>query len=426
MLTLGSTRTAGGGVVQPSTTPQPVEPDDLAPSAATKSLVNKPTLQPLDPGSAGGSTQSPLPLAPTTAQPSGGTTRDPAVTPTDSGGSTSSAPAGQTAPTPYQTNDPLAFMPMPAPTPETAQDLTPSIVPTSVDPTTAPATTPTTAPTTAPTTTGYMPIEGGIPDTFGGQPTQTQPISVPDPILIDGGGYGGAGQGGAPAASALTPTTASNGTVSLTPTTPDNSLSNYTIGVGPTANRFGIAQDLLDQWDASSQPQFDRQIKGLEQSGAARGQLGSGMARGALADASTNYQTARTTAQKGFLTDALNNSIEDAYKNVGIAQQQQTNQQGQQQTGFNNQVTVQQLQDSEAGQAWTQQFQAAGFNATQIQQAFANAMAAQKLSDDETGQTFNQAMQQYLIGQSGSPQDILAWLASQYAAPQGYTGTATA
>lgn len=422
MLTLGSTRTAGGGVVQPSTTPQPVEPDDLAPSAATKSLVNKPTLQPLDPGSAGGSTQSPLPLAPTTAQPSGGTTRDPAVAPTDSGGSTSSAPAGQTAPTPYQTNDPLAFMPMPAPAPETAQDLTPSIVPTSVDPTTAPATTP----TTAPTTTGYTPIEGGIPDTFGGQPTQTQPISVPDPILIDGGGYGGAGQGGAPAASALTPTTASNGTVSLTPTTPDNSLSNYTIGVGPTANRFGIAQDLLDQWDASSQPEETRQLQTLSQQAAGRGQTGSGMARGSFADLGRTYNQQRTTAQRGFLDDALNGSIEDAYKNVGIAQQQQTNQQGQQQTGFNNQVTVQQLQDSEAGQAWTQQFQAAGFNATQIQQAFANAMAAQKLSDDETGQTFNQAMQQYLVGQSGSPQDILQYLAGLYALPQGYTGTATA
>ena len=215
------------------------------------------------------------------------------------------------------------------------------------------------------------------------------------------------------------PTTTAGGTVNLTPTTPDTALSNYTISPGALADRFQIANARIADWNAQEEPIFDRTIQEISQNRAGAGQLGSGMLRGAFRDAANTYDQQRLSAQRGFLNDALTGSIDDAYKNIGIAQQQQGVQIGQQQQGFNNQVTLQQLQDSENGQQWTQLMQSLGFNAQQMQQAWENAYKAQQLTDDETGQAFNRAMQQFVLGSSGNPTDIEEWLAGLYALPQG-------
>lgn len=354
----------------PSTLPLSSEPPDT-----TKIPTNTPKLQaPTTPAPGSAPTlpvAQPAPAAPTTTAPS--------TQPVSRAEPVAASPT-PAAPTPYQTNDPLAFMPMPSPTETVSTDLPPSSGTTNVS--------------------GSQVTEGPgfLPPNLG---TPASGMSVP------------------PAAQAPIPTSGGSPSYGLTPTTPQGSLLNQTITPGPGVDRYAIANDLLSQWDANSQPQEEAQIKALEQSGAARGQIGSGMMRGALADESNRYQTARTTAQRGFLTDALNGSVEDSYRNLGVAQDQQKFQAGQAQQGFNNNVTLQGLQDSEQGQMWTQQMQSMGFNAQQMQAAFENAYRVQQLSDDETGQAFSRAMQQFVLGSQGSPQSIEEWLAGLYALPQG-------
>jgi hypothetical protein len=371
-------RTAGGGTVR-SGSSLPVASEPIDP---TKSLINKPRIEPL---------ASPTTPVPTPSQPKA----PPAVAPeqrpsTQPVGPTTQAPAAPSTPSPYQTNDPLAFTP-------------PSVTPTpQAPPPTAP---PVSAPTTVPDVVQPPPIITETAESFL-PPDLTAPqasanVAVPDDVQ------------------APVPTMA-NGTpaYSLTPTDPGTALTNSTITPGPGVDRYAIANDLLSQWDAASQPQFDRQIRDLAQNAAARGQVGSGMTRGAFADASRDYQTQRTNAQRGFLTDALTGSIDDAYKNIGIAQQQQGFQAQQGQNAFTNQVTLQQLADSEQGQFFQQQMAALGFNADQIQQAFENAYRVQQLSDDETGQAFTRAMQQFILGNQGDPTELYQWLAQLYALPQ--------
>jgi hypothetical protein len=354
-------RSAGGGTVRTvSSLPVASEPTTTTVAkpriapAGTPAAPSNPTAQP-----AGPTTTAPVAPTPPTATPN---TTPPVASP--SSPPSPAPPAANTPPSPYQTNDPLAFTPLPdATVTETAGSFLPPDL-------------------TAPT-----PAQSNV--------AVPQALQAPIPTMA----------GGTPA-------------YSLTPTNPGTALTNSTITPGPGVDRYAIANDLLSQWDAASQPQFDRQIRDLAQNAAARGQVGSGMTRGSFADAARDYQTQRTNAQRGFLTDALTGSIDDAYKNIGIAQQQQGFEAQQGQNAFTNQVTLQQLADSEQGQFFQQQMAALGFNAQQIQQAFENAYKTQQLSDDETGQAFYRAMQQYILGNQGDPTDLYQWLAQLYALPQ--------
>lgn len=392
-----SNRTVGG-VASPAVLPLASEP-----APANKSLVNKPAIAPAGTPVA---PAAPLPLASAPSVPStppGGATAGqginesaPKAAPTGDAtagqGGERSAPAGPAVPTPYQTNDPLAFAP---PMTDTGYTQAPT-------------------PPVTETASGLLP------------PTATPQVTPPAPQVLDIGSlFGGSTPtAGTPTAPTPTAATSSNGAVSLTPTTPDSALTNYTISPGALADRFGIAKDKIADWNAIEEPIFDRTIQSISQNRAGAGQLGSGMVRGAFRDAAGDYDTRRLTAERGFLNDALGGSIDDAFKSVGVAQQQQQQQQSQQAQGFNQNVTLQQMQDSEQGQQWTQLMQSIGFNADQMQKAFENAMSAQKLSDDETGQAFSRAMQQAIFGASGDPAQFLEWLSGQYALPQGFTGTA--
>jgi hypothetical protein len=211
------------------------------------------------------------------------------------------------------------------------------------------------------------------------------------------------------------PTTGGSASYSLTPTTPDNALSNSTITPGPGTDRFKIAQDRYNASVAASNPQYEADLRDATRMAAATGTIGSGSLNTSLGNIENTRQNTLAAQQSGFLNDALTGSIEDAYRNIGIAQQQQGVQIGQQNTAFGQQVTVQQLMDSEQGQQWAEQLQALGFNAAQIQQMFENAVKTQQLSDSENQQAFLQAYEQYVQGTSGNPVSYETWLAGQYA-----------
>lgn len=277
----------------------------------------------------------------------------------------------------------------------------------------------------------------------GTAPTQP-PVAVPDPITapmpIVGGGTnapaptdtGGSIPTNTPSlpgtdANGLPiPTTASNTTTgagatatsahdySLTPTTAADSLANSTITPGAGVDRFKIAQDEYNASVAASEPQYEADLTLADRMAAGAGAIGSGQLNTSLGNIVNTRQNTLATQQSGFLNDALTGSIADAYQNIGIAQQQQGVQIGQQNTAFTQATTVQQLMDSEQGQQWTEQMQALGFNAEQIQQAFQNELSTQQLSDAENAQQFYQAYEQYVAGTAGNPVSYEAWLAAQY------------
>lgn len=147
-----------------------------------------------------------------------------------------------------------------------------------------------------------------------------------------------------PGATAPKPALPTSPGVSLTPTNPTNDLRGQTIGVGPTANRADLANTYIQNWDKADQPYFQRDQRAATSNAAGRGQLGSGQLRGALGDVVQQHDLQRQNAQSNFYTDALRGSIDDAYKNVGVAQQQQ-----QFQTGLQNQTFGQDLTRYQVG-----------------------------------------------------------------------------
>lgn len=382
-------------------TADPVDEQAVVDPTANKAPVVKPTVQANDPVTQ----QAPaLPVA--GSDGSAGGAQSKGSDGTAGGAKISTDPVGPTtqAPTPLQTTDPLAFSPVGSTT------LIPSITPTVQpnDPSTQQAPT-----GSLPTPAGYY-SDPGITDLgTSGQITETGSSFLPPDLQTAAIPV--------PEAQQIPVPTSANGTPvsTLTPTTPSNSLLNTTITAGPGVDRYALAQQYQNAWDTANQPVFDRNLQKIAQSRAGMGQIGSGQLRGANRDALNDYTTQRTAAGQGFLADALKGSIDDAWNAIGLQERQQLFQKNQSDTAFDQQVKLQTLQDSEAGQLWTQQMQAMGWNAQQIQQAFENAFKVQQLSDDETGQAFSQAMQQYLVGSQGSPEDFYKYLAGIYALPAG-------
>lgn len=218
-------------------------------------------------------------------------------------------------------------------------------------------------------------------------------------------------------ANGLPATSGAMSAVNLTPTTPSNALTNFTISPGALADRYSTAKTQYDDWVTQTDPQFQAANRDALRYAAAGGTIGSGQLNTSLGDIQLNRENAMRSSRDTFLGNALNASIDDAYKNIGIAQQQQAFQQGQQATAFNQNVTLQTLRDSELGQQFQQLMTTLGFNSQQQQQAFENAFKVQQLSDDETGQSFYRALQQAILGYSNDPASYMTWLAGQYAQP---------
>lgn len=298
----------------------------------------------------------------------------------------------------------------------------PALPPTQIGPSNTPTNAPTTSDGTPWTAGGAngLPTSDGTPlpplpptqITANGLPATSAPLqaAAPAPPTLNGLPTAGASTGGTSGAG-----------YNLTPTTPNTALSNSTITPGPATDRFAIAKQQYDDWQAQTDPQFQAAERDRIRYAAAGGAIGQGATATSINDIEAQREADMRTKRDTFLNDALTGSIADQYQNIGIAQQQQGVQIGQQNTAFNQQVTVQQLMDSEQGQQWQMQMQAMGFNAQQIQQAFENQVKTQQLSDSEQAQQFYQAYQQYAAGNIGDPAAFLQWLAGQYARPAGAT-----
>jgi len=179
-------------------------------------------------------------------------------------------------------------------------------------------------------TPGTNPANGTLPPAQTTTPSTAGPVTAQKASLPPASIVGGSGVAGP----------------SLTPTDPANSLTAQTISAGPTADRFGIAQQKWDDFQKSTDPQYQATMRDAERQSAAMGGLGSGMLRTSLGDITNQRQLAMDTQKNNFLQDALTGSIGDAYNNVGIAQQQQGFQQGQQQNAFNQAITGLNTQDA--------------------------------------------------------------------------------
>lgn len=238
--------------------------------------------------------------------------------------------------------------------------------------------------------------------------------------------------------------------VQTTKTDPANDLRGQTIGIAPTANRLNIANSYLDNWNSSTQPQFQADLNSATSNAAATGKLGSGGLRTSLGDLTYNRDLQRNTQASNFYNDALNGSIADNQFNVGQANQQQQYQTGLQNQTFNQGLATQQAQQSAQNQdfnqglATTQQANATqaqqfgqgvtqsqlaaslqnqGFNqnlattqqsnATQAQQ-FGQGVTQAQLQDSLTNSGFNRAATTYQIGQQGNPSSAYQNLANQY------------
>ncbi len=143
----------------------------------------------------------------------------------------------------------------------------------------------------------------------------------------------------------------------LTPTDPNNPLTNQTIDYGPLADRFKVAQSELDNWNKTSDPQFQADLRAAMQKAAAGGALGSGMLQTGLGDIALSRETQRQGMGTSFLNNALTGTIQDAKDRTSLAERQQGFQAGQQGTAFNQGVTEAQLEDQLTGNQFQRELQ---------------------------------------------------------------------
>lgn len=215
-------------------------------------------------------------------------------------------------------------------------------------------------------------------------PATSQTLAPSDPTTS------GTGDGTTPSLSSLLGSLPSQSPASatLTPTTAANALTNDTITPGPATDRYQIAQDELTNWQKANAPQLQANITQAERAAAATGALGSGSLNTTLGNVANQFNLQEETQGNQFLSDALKSSIQDAYNNIGIAQQQQGFQAGQQGTAFNQGVTQTQLQSALQSTA------------------------------------FNQALQQFLAGSSGDPTQTMQQLSQMFSNQSAQAGQA--
>lgn len=107
-----------------------------------------------------------------------------------------------------------------------------------------------------------------------------------------------------------------------------------TITPGAGVDRLALATSNLKNYNEATDPEYKASINEAAQGGAAAGQIGSGMLRTRIGDLALARTRDLSTQGTKFLNDATAGSIDDSYRNIGIAQDQQKFQAGQQQTAF--------------------------------------------------------------------------------------------
>ena len=122
--------------------------------------------------------------------------------------------------------------------------------------------------------------------------------------------------------------------VGLTPTDPNKSLTTQTITAGPQADRFALAGQRFDQFVQGTNPAYQATLRDANRMGAAQGRLGSGSLRTDFGNLANRRDEQLNLARQGFLTDAQEGSIEDAWRGIGLAERQQGFQSGQQEDAW--------------------------------------------------------------------------------------------
>lgn len=187
--------------------------------------------------------------------------------------------------------------------------------------------------------------------------------------------------------------------VSLTPTNPQSDLRGQTIGVGPTANRMGIANTYEQNWNNMTAPQYQADLRSATSQAAGAGQLGSGQLRTSLGDLAYNRGVQQSGQEGNFLNTALQGTIGDAYQNAGIAQQQQ-----QFQAGLQNQTFNQGLQSLYAGNSGNPSATQLALSGNYGQQAAAGQQGVGNIIQGATQNNNNQNYQQQILNMIGRGQ----------------------
>ena len=156
---------------------------------------------------------------------------------------------------------------------------------------------------------------------------------------------------------------------SLSPTDPNNPLTNQTIT--PTGTNFmPQAQQLIAAQQAAEQPQFQADLRDANRYAAGNGQLYSGIENSSLGNIVQNFALGQNAQAQQELYNALGQQNANNYANIGVEQQQQ---------GFQNQ---------------------------------------------QQNQAFNEALQQLLVGSQGDPAELELALSQIYGANGSQLGNA--
>jgi hypothetical protein len=122
--------------------------------------------------------------------------------------------------------------------------------------------------------------------------------------------------------------------------------TNKTITPGAGVDRMALANQEFESSAKASDPYYQKTLRDATSAAGANGQLGSGMERTSLGDAANLRNTQLDALRSNLMNTATEGTIGDQYKNIGIAQQQQGFQSGQQNTAFNQATQQAQLEEA--------------------------------------------------------------------------------
>lgn len=190
----------------------------------------------------------------------------------------------------------------------------------------------------------------------------------------------------------------------VTPFGPGNDLQYQAILPGQGTDRLGLAQQYFDQFAQSTDPAYQQTLRAATQRAAANGILGSGMLTNTYGDVATQRAQALDLARRGYLTDALQASIQDAINNRNELRTERGYQSGTNQQAITDQINQLLLQDQLGGNAFDRQLQLAqllgqlGYAGNPDQALLTGSQAYQGQAD----QTYQLIAQ--LLGQLGQRQ----------------------
>lgn len=232
--------------------------------------------------------------------------------------------------------------------------------------------------TPAPSGTGVAGTVGGGSGPLGtsgslSPPPPAAPAAPASPIPLATGGTG-------------TPTPYAN----LSAITPGGATdyTDKTITPGAGVDRVKLANDVFESSAKASDPYYQKALRDATSAAAGNGQLGSGQLRTSLGDEASNRALQLDTLRSGLMHDATSGSIEDQYKNLDIARQQQGFQAGRQDTAFTQ-----------------------GTQQAALEEALRSG-------------DFSRAAQMLALGNAGNPSDTALQLANSYGNQAGAAGSA--